>query len=464
METGDKCIQEANASISRIEQPDVLYCQSTWDNFLCWPETAAGDSFTQKCPDSLSSYTDTADANATKQCFSNGSWDKTDYLMCFPGAVTVNHSAGNTLEYGMKLIYIIGYSFTIAALVIALGIFAYFRSLRCLRNLIHCNLICAFLLKSIIWLILQSTAEKLNDSHETICILLVIVAHHFVQVPFYWMFVEGMYLFTIVVWAFSATKIKLWPCITFGWGVPVIPSTIWMFLKTHTFSRGCLHINHEKDNDFILHGPVIVMLLGNIFFIAAIIWVLVTKLRDSNTLVTNQSKKAAKAIVVLVPLLGVSYMFFMISPRASNNLVWTLKYVNAFLLSFQGLFVAIIYCFLNGEVQSVVLQKLRSLQDSRSLSGRPRRDSCSALATTSFCNNGVAIVPGGNTTSPLYAQRLSVTEGDSKFVSRDETTMLLAQGSGPSFSSNAGNGKTSKMPQTCDIEMEANDSTMGIAL
>ncbi|GFO06549.1 corticotropin-releasing factor receptor 1 [Plakobranchus ocellatus] len=402
--------------VQQLSEPGVQYCQSTWDSFLCWPATKTGELVTQKCPDLL---VPRPDVNATKQCFSNGSWDQTDYSECLtPGPTHPLDDIENpSLEFGIRLIYLIGFSITIVALVIALAIFSYFRSLRCLRNLIHCNLICAFLLNSIAWLILHSTVGKLFRSHEA-----------------------GFNYFQFTNHTSNVQK------------------------------HSCL-LTTDITYDYILHGPVILLLVGNLFFITAIIWVLVTKLRDSNTLVTRQSKKAANATLVLFPLLGVTYIFFIKEPVQTKNLGLTFKYVNAVLQSFQGLFVAIIYCFLNGEVQSLIRQKLSVLQDSRTLSrytrssffGSPRRSSCYAMGTTTS-NGRNAPATGGNTTTmsgiASSVQNLSTPAGGSRGVARDETTVLVVCGNGSASGNTGDRGKKNKVLRSCDTEIEASESMM----
>lgn len=52
---------------------------------------------------------------------------------------------------------------------------------------------------------------------QWICKLLVAATTYFHTCPFYWMFVEGLYLFTIVVWAFSTQKLRLWYYLIIGW-------------------------------------------------------------------------------------------------------------------------------------------------------------------------------------------------------------------------------------------------------
>lgn len=59
-----------------------------------------------------------------------------------------------------------------------------------------------------------------------------------------------------------------------------------------------------------------------------------------------------RAAVVLLPLLGITNLTNMMPPPLDRE-VWELAiwfYVTHFLTSFQGLFIACLYCFLNGEV------------------------------------------------------------------------------------------------------------------
>lgn len=87
-----------------------------------------------------------------------------------------------------------------------------------------------------------------------------------------------------------------------------------------------------------------------------IIRVLILKLRQTHTSEIEQVRKAVRAAFVLIPLLGLSNILH-ITGEPLNLTVFEFalwSYVTHFLTSFQGLFVATIYCFLNNEVIYIV--------------------------------------------------------------------------------------------------------------
>lgn len=62
-------------------------------------------------------------------------------------------------------------------------------------------------------------------------------------------------------------------------------------------------------------------------------------------------RKAVKATIMLLPLLGISNFVVMIEPSQDSVVkfgVWS--FIAHFLITFQGFFIAVFYCFLNTEV------------------------------------------------------------------------------------------------------------------
>ncbi|GIX77538.1 corticotropin-releasing factor receptor 2 [Caerostris darwini] len=75
-------------------------------------------------------------------------------------------------------------------------------------------------------------------------------------------------------------------------------------------------------------------------------------MRTNSAIEAKQIRQAVRATALLFPLLGVTHLLFCVNPGGRWEPVYML--VNALLQSSQGLFVSILYCFLNAEVQAVL--------------------------------------------------------------------------------------------------------------
>lgn len=63
-------------------------------------------------------------------------------------------------------------------------------------------------------------------------------------------------------------------------------------------------------------------------------WVLIIKLRAATSAESKQYRKAAKALLVLIPLLGVGYMLVLVTPTHSTAKI-VFQYLQAILVSTQ---------------------------------------------------------------------------------------------------------------------------------
>ncbi|CAB1341523.1 unnamed protein product [Coregonus sp. 'balchen'] len=206
-----------------------------------------------------------------------------------------------------------------------------FWSIRCLRNIIHWNLITAFILRNATWFVVQLTMNpEVHESNVLWCRLVTAAYNYFHVTNFFWMFGEGCYLHTAIVLTYSTDKLRKWMFICIGW--------CWFGKKAGVYT------------DYIYQGPMILVLLINFIFLFNIVRILMTKLRASTTSETIQYRKAVKATLVLLPLLGITYMLFFVNPGGEDEVAQIVFiYFNSILESFQGFFVSVFYCFLNSE-------------------------------------------------------------------------------------------------------------------
>lgn len=364
----------------------VSICPTHYDSVICWPPTPVNSTAVVKCFAELNGirYDDTS--NATKDCFSNGTWLKAEYGACVE---IMDHTTSHGI-ITTATIYFVGYCLSLVALAIAIGIFLTFKDLRCLRNTIHTNLMCAYMFVYFMWIL--TLMLELNFESHLACIVLIILLHYFHLTTFFWMFVEGLYLYILVVETLTRENFKVKVYIFIGWIMPTFFVFVWAIVKSFLpvqdvengapitmdeASAGNLwsHCPWMRPHavDWIHQGPTVAVLLLNLHFLLAIMWVLITKLRSANTLETQQYRKAAKALLVLMPLLGVTYVLTIAGPTADEATKNIFDYVRAVLLSTQGLTVALFYCFLNTEVQNTLKHHWETWRTNRDLGQRSLR-------------------------------------------------------------------------------------------
>lgn len=354
-----------------------LHCPTSFDSVLCWPRTNAGSWAILRCFEEFKGVKYDQTENATRFCHVNGTWNHySNYTSCHQqsGSVPVIPDFSPNVDLP-AIIYACGYFISFATLVVALIIFLSFKDLRCLRNTIHANLFLTYITSALLWILTLFLQVITTESSQAGCITLVIMFQYFYLTNFFWMFVEGLYLYTLVVQTFSSENISFVIYALIGWGCPAVCILVWSIAKAldpppedkHSNGRelDCGWMN-ESPIDWIFKGPASFAILINLVFLIRIMWVLITKLRSAHTLETRQYYKASKALLVLIPLFGITYLLVLTGPEQGISRSF-FEAIRAFLLSTQGFFVALFYCFLNSEVRQTLRHRFIRWRESRNI-------------------------------------------------------------------------------------------------
>ncbi|XP_028982042.1 diuretic hormone receptor [Diachasma alloeum] len=347
-------------------------CEFDWDSLLCWPASASGTLVKQSCFEELHGIQYDSSQNASRWCWPNGTWDRyTNYSQC-------QELKMNIIESGVEItttLYFVGYTLSLSTLIVAVAIFLHFKELKCLRNSIHTNLMFTYMLADLMWILTTVMQVSMQTDIPT-CVVFFALLHYFHLTNFFWMFVEGLYLYLLVVKTFTGDNIKLRMCLVIGWGVPLLVVVVWGIAKSLTINvdqsiqnvalyRHCPWMVNNAF-DLLYQVPAIIVLGINVVFLFMIMWVLITKLRSATSVETQQYRKASKALLVLIPLLGVTYILVLTGPT-EGPMAHVFAYARAVLLSSQGLSVALFYCFLNSEVQNTVRHHFSRWNTARSI-------------------------------------------------------------------------------------------------
>uniref|UniRef100_A0A670HSQ3 G-protein coupled receptors family 2 profile 2 domain-containing protein n=1 Tax=Podarcis muralis TaxID=64176 RepID=A0A670HSQ3_PODMU len=266
----------------------------------------------------------------------------------------------------VKAIYTLGHSASLIALTTGSIILCLFRKLHCTRNYIHLNLFLSFILKAISVLvkdeILYSGSNTVHCSEDQPswvgCKGSLVIFQYCVMANFYWLLVEGLYLHILMVIFSPNRHFALYLLI--GWGIPTVFIIAWIVSRVYLEDTGCWDTNDHSVPWWVIRLPILISILVNFVLFISIIRILLQKLRSPDVGGNDQSqyKRLAKSTLLLIPLFGVHYMLFAVFPiRISNNYQIIFELC---LGSFQGLVVAVLYCFLNSEVQGELKRKWRS--------------------------------------------------------------------------------------------------------
>ncbi|XP_014230951.1 vasoactive intestinal polypeptide receptor 1-like isoform X2 [Trichogramma pretiosum] len=377
------------------------WCPTTWDGILCWPSTPPGELAVQSCPTYIAGF-DLRD-NATKQCTSSGEWyfnSKTnstwsDYSRCYnQSLVTVvvdmnaDSGTGNFSDAHLKFlpalqyISVTGYTVSLLTLIVAYCLLHNFKKLRCPRNRLHMHLFTSFILRAITSLLrhvpaiagMSMTSNMILKSGESIwnveavegnwhCKLYSSIWEYCIMANYSWIFIECLYLHNLLfctMFSDSSASITVYACL--GWGLPTAVIAVWVLIRALYEDYYCWSTHKGTISFEVIRWAELCAVVANFIMFIRIVGVLRSKLAPSSSEEHNKDyRRLARSTLVLVPLFGMhSSIFFWLSYSVGVNekieLFWL--FGDQLISSFQGFFVAVLYCFMNGEVRQEISRSL----------------------------------------------------------------------------------------------------------
>nr|XP_023656114.1 glucagon receptor-like [Paramormyrops kingsleyae] len=369
---------ECTHNISHDPPAPVVVCNRTFDNYACWPDGMPGTTVNVSCPWFLPWYRKVQQGLVYRACGADGQWGPKNTSECEQDD-PMEQQYGRILGK-LRAMYTVGYSLSLGALVLALAILGAFKKLHCMRNNIHMNLFASFILRALSivakdalldttnYSLSQGAATPdyqvehwLNPQTATGCRLAVVMMQYSVMANNYWLLVEGIYLHNLLVVTVFTEKnyFNIYLCI--GWGAPLIFVLPWVTVKYLYENHECWERNINMGFWWIIRSPIVFAVLVNFFIFIRIIRILMTKLKAHQMRYTDYKFRLAKSTLTLIPLLGIHVILFIFVVDENTAPMDPLRlaklFYNLFFNSFQGLLVAILYCFVNKEVQSEILKK-----------------------------------------------------------------------------------------------------------
>ncbi|XP_033762946.1 calcitonin gene-related peptide type 1 receptor-like [Pecten maximus] len=338
-----------------------LYCNATFDGWDCWNFTSVRTRVYRDCPSFLRHKYGSPTGQAFKDCREDGTWlthpdtgrTWTNYTLCASNKETLQKVIST---------YYSGYALSVILSTAALLIFSYFRQLHCSRVTLHKNLFITYILSGVAWMLMFALMDNpvFVKENKPWCQALHVLTQYLTLCNYFWMFCEGFYLHTLIAVAFTNDKRLLIICYVIGWVGPLIPTAVYATVRGSKpeLRHGCW--SSTTNENWILTGPVLVSLVVNFLFLLNILRILLSKLRAVNSNEAHQSRRAARATLILIPLLGLQYFVIPFKPDTASKIY---DITSAVLTSYQGVLVALFFCFFNGEVVNVVRRKWKIMRE-----------------------------------------------------------------------------------------------------
>uniref|UniRef100_A0A8D3B3D0 Growth hormone releasing hormone receptor a n=1 Tax=Scophthalmus maximus TaxID=52904 RepID=A0A8D3B3D0_SCOMX len=361
---------QTRRSEAQQNRSDHRGCKTRWDEIGCWLRSEVGQVVNLSCSEVFQHFS-SIQGYVYRNCTVHG-WS--EMYPPYEEACVFSDDGEPESEKSylstFRQVYTVGYATSLITLITAIVVLTAFRKFHCTRNYIHINLFSSFVLRaSAVFikdtvLFADETLDHCSMSTVRACKSAVAFFQFSILANYFWLLVEGMYLQTLLALTFVSQRKYFWWYILIGWGLPSTVLILWVLTRFFYDDRGCWDDTDNVGIWWIIKGPITASLLVNIVIFVNVIRTLVQKLKSSamaGNSDTGHCMRLAKSTLFLIPLFGMHYTVFAFLPE--NTGVAARLYIELGLGSFQGFVVALLYCFMNGEVELTLGEEILSPVD-----------------------------------------------------------------------------------------------------
>nr|WHQ35474.1 green GLP-1 sensor GLPLight1 [synthetic construct] len=276
-----------------------LFCNRTFDEYACWPDGEPGSFVNVSCPWYLPWASSVPQGHVYRFCTAEGLWLQKDNsslpwrdLSECEESKRGERSSPEEQALFLYIIYTVGYALSFSALVIASAILLGFRHLHCTRNYIHLNLFASFILRALSVFIkdaalkwMYSTAAQqhqwdglLSYQDSLSCRLVFLLMQYCVAANYYWLLVEGVYLYTLLAFSVKSEQWIFRLYVSIGWGVPLLFVVPWGIVKYLYEDEGCWTRASNMNYWLIIRLPILFAIGVNFLIFVRVICIVVSKL------------------------------------------------------------------------------------------------------------------------------------------------------------------------------------------
>uniref|UniRef100_A0A4W4DNC2 G-protein coupled receptors family 2 profile 2 domain-containing protein n=2 Tax=Electrophorus electricus TaxID=8005 RepID=A0A4W4DNC2_ELEEL len=188
---------------------------------------------------------------------------------------------------------------------------------------------------------------------------MAVLLHFLFLCAFAWMLVEGLHLYSMVVRVFGSEDSKHFYYYGIGWGSPLVICVVSITSSLDSYGEvGNCWLSLEDGAVWAFVAPALLVITVNIGILIAVTRI-ISRISAENYKVHRDAtslKLTAKAVAVLLPILGISWIFGVV---AVNDHSLLFQYLFAAFNSLQGFFIFLFHCLLNSEVRAAFKHKTK---------------------------------------------------------------------------------------------------------
>ncbi|KAJ7391748.1 Corticotropin-releasing factor receptor 1 [Desmophyllum pertusum] len=368
----------------------------------CWPETPAGSTFIQPCPTLFFS----SGGFIHRRCNTSGNWERMNITQCRRLQVSQVFKKGEQLSCELKNTacppsnsdaivelkqqYLNeGYVFIAFSWVsVSIMLPSLLILMVCNKDTdqkdrfsLHKNLLVAFLMRTLTYVIDYYGGLTMSDSLQRVCTGVWVFNRYFATAEVTWMTNEAIFLLRLLVRAFDNDS-YYWHYFCFGWGLPAVLTFI-IYIPASLVIYGasdprCWSVHGQEPVMMYLYGPMTLMLVINLVIMFFALYTLVRKMKGTSTPELQIARKATKGALILIPQMGVIYLVIFYTPRGNKAFDYFVRV--AFPL--QGALAALVFVAWNSDVRQAVKQRWQQWCYQNNLTKKSSRSSQSSRSST----------------------------------------------------------------------------------
>ncbi|XP_046546561.1 uncharacterized protein LOC124256630 isoform X2 [Haliotis rubra] len=265
-------------------------------------------------------------------------------------------SPGRISEQDAKVLSIIsavGCGISIFFLVLTICIYCFlWRYVKSDRAIILINLCFALIIAYSIFL-----GGVTQTENQAVCTAISALLHFFFLVVFFLMLAEGVEVLVSVIYVFN-TKSRLRWLLLLSWGAPVVVVGISLGvtqLKGYGSEQFCW-LSLESGLLWAFVAPALAVILANLIIVFIVLKTMFSTTAMMTKSAIEKGRAGLKALCVLLPLMGVTWVFGVFSV---NEDLTVFQYLFAVFNSLQGFFIFIFHCLVSRQVQDGMKNRKR---------------------------------------------------------------------------------------------------------